>query len=71
MRNWWDAPEYDERRPMDFGKAPKLGPFRRVALTTDPKLEKDEKGQARLRLVNRHPHEALRVYCGSSQRARC
>ena len=56
---------------MDFGKEPKLGPFRRVALTTDPEMMRTKNGALRLVLVNRHPHTALRIYCGERQRARC
>jgi hypothetical protein len=55
---------------MDFGQ-PSEGPFRRVALTTEPHLVPQKSGQVRLVLKNRHPHEALRIYCGDRQRARC
>jgi hypothetical protein len=55
---------------MDFGQ-PSEGPFRRVALTTEPHLVPQKSGQVRLVLKNRHPHEALRIYCGARQRARC
>lgn len=68
--NWWEAPEWAERKAMEFGK-PKDGPVRRVALTTNPEMFTNRQGQLRLRLVNRHPHEALRIYCGARQTARC
>jgi hypothetical protein len=36
VSNWWDAPEWEDRRPMDFGKA-KDGPTYviRVPVVTD------------------------------------
>jgi len=66
LTHWWEADEWADKRTMEFGKVPKLGHFRRVALTTDPVIEKGV-----LKLKNRHPHEALRIYCGSRQTARC
>ncbi len=69
MSEWWESDEW-RPKPMDFGKAPKLGPFRRVALTTDPEMVRANNGALRLRLVNRHPHEALRIYCGNRQALR-
>jgi hypothetical protein len=39
---------------------------RRVPLTTDAVMEPNEHGQLKLRLVNRHPHEARRIYVGPS-----
>lgn len=59
--NWWEAPEWAERKAMDFGK-PRLGPFRRAALMTDPEMVRQKNGALRLVLTNRHPHEALRIY---------
>ena len=71
MLNWWEAPEWANKKAMEFGKEPKLGHFRRVSLTTEPHLVPQKNGQHRLELRNRHPHEALRIYCGSRQTARC
>jgi hypothetical protein len=62
LTNWWDAPEWADKRAMEFGDAPKLGRFRRVALTTDPKMVRTKNGALRLTLINRHPHESLRIY---------
>lgn len=70
MSNWWEAPEWAKGKAMEFGK-PSTGPFRRVALTTEPHLVPQKNGQHRLVLENRHPHEALRIYCGARQTARC
>jgi hypothetical protein len=68
---WWEAPEWGKAKAMDFGKEPKAGNFRRVALTTEPHLIPTKSGQLRLELRNRHPHEALRIFCGDRQTARC
>jgi hypothetical protein len=66
VSEWWEAPEYDRRAPMHFPQ-PDLGaPTQRVPLTTDAVLEPNERGQLKLRLVNRHPHEARRIFVGPS-----
>lgn len=71
MVHWWDAPEWADKRAMDFGKEPKGTHFRRVPLTTDPEMVRTKNGALRLVLRNRHPHEAMRIFCGSRQTARC
>lgn len=70
MKFWWQGAEWDERKPMDFGK-PKAGHFRRVPLTTEPEMVRTKNGALRLVLRNAHPHTAMRIYCGERQRARC
>jgi hypothetical protein len=70
MKHWWEAPEWADKRAMEFGN-PKLGPARRVALTTDPEMVRTKNGALKLRLVNRHPHESLRIFVGARQTARC
>lgn len=61
--NWWEADEYEHVRM--FYPDPKPDALRtRVALTTDPEMVRTQTGALRLKLVNRHPHEALRLYRG-------
>jgi hypothetical protein len=64
---WWQDSAYDRRDPMHFPDP--AGHFRRVALTTEAVMVTPEKGRPRLAVVNRHPHEALRIYV-SSRKAR-
>jgi len=71
LTHWWEADEWADKRAMEFGKAPKPCAYRRVALTTDPEMVRTKTGALRLKLNNRHPHEALRIYVGSRQTARC
>ena len=66
--NWWDAPEYDWN-PMFFPDRT-AGKMRAITLHTDPKMVPQKNGQLRLVLINRHPHERVRVYCGDRQVAR-
>lgn len=61
--NWWDDERYDYA-PMNYSRRDS-GPMKRIALTTDPVMERTTAGALRLRLVNRHPHEAVRVFRGS------
>ena len=69
---WWEDDVWAGGRPMDFGSAPDAtAPRRRVAVTTDPEMFTNKQGQLRLRLVNRHPHERLRIFVGARQTARC
>lgn len=51
---WWET--YEDRTPVNYPRRDQ-GPTRRVALTTHPEIHK---GQLRLR--NRHPHEAVRIF---------
>ena len=56
---WWEAPEYDKRAPMDFPDN-RGGRTQRVTLKTDTVFD----DQGRMRLVNRHPHERMRIFVG-------
>lgn len=60
MRHWWEADEWGKTKPMEFGKAPRGGRMRRIAVTR--KLEEGKDGA--FREVNAHPHTAVRVYVG-------
>jgi hypothetical protein len=66
---WWEAPEWQERRPMEFPDR-RGGPMRRLTLTTDPHMVRARNGQLRLTLKNRHPHERVRIHAGDRQTAR-
>lgn len=45
--------------------------FRRpVALTTEPDLARNKNGGLRLVLLNRHPHERVRIYVGPRKACR-
>jgi hypothetical protein len=66
VSEWWEAPEYDRRAPMNFPQPDPNARVRRVPLTTDAVMEPNEHGQLKLRLVNRHPHEARRIFVGPS-----
>lgn len=59
MAEWWET--YEDRSPINYPRRDS-GPTRRVALTTDPVMERARNGQLRLRLANRHPHEAVRIF---------
>jgi hypothetical protein len=61
--NWWDADEYDNVR-MFYPDPKPDARMRRLALTTDPEMVRTSTGALRLRLVNRHPHERVRVFRG-------
>ena len=61
--NWWDAEEYEHVR-MFYPDPDPLAPRRRVALTTEPEMVRLPTGATHLRLVNRHPHERLRLFVG-------
>ena len=56
---WWET--YDDRAPMTFPRRD-TGTTTRLALTTDPEMYTTKHGQLRLRLKNRHPHEAVRIF---------
>jgi hypothetical protein len=58
---WWMT--YEDRSPITYPDR-RSGRTARVALTTDPKLTPTKHGQLKLTLVNRHPHEAVRIYTG-------
>lgn len=65
MSAWWEADEY-AKRAMHFPQPSLNAPHARVPLTTEAVMEPNEHGQLKLRLVNRHPHEARRIYVGPS-----
>ena len=54
MSEWWET--YEDRSPINYPRRD-TGPVRRLALTTDPHIEKGQ-----LVLKNRHPHEAVRIF---------
>ena len=58
---WWET--YEDRSPINYPRRDG-GRTQRVALTTDPKMTTTKHGQLRLTLVNRHPHEAVRIFTG-------
>lgn len=66
MSAWWEADEYAKRAPMHFPQPDPNARYARVPLTTDAVMEPNEHGQLKLRLVNRHPHEARRIFVGPS-----
>jgi len=57
MSNWWEDDVWAGGKPMEYPDHRSTAKFRRVALTTDPVIEKGV-----LKLKNRHPHEALRIF---------
>ena len=66
MKNWWDAPEWADRKGLVLPNKPQLGCTRRLALTTDPVIERGV-----LRLENRHPHERVHIYTGPRRALQC
>lgn len=62
LNHWWEADEWAGGRPMEYPDHRASARFRRVALTTDPEMVRTKNGALKLRLVNRHPHEALRIF---------
>jgi hypothetical protein len=68
--NWWEADEWAKGKPMSFSDRRADAPMQRLALTTDPEMVRTKQGALRLKLVNRHPHERVRVYVGPRQACR-
>ncbi len=62
MLNWWDAPEWNDRKGMEFGKAPK--PCASRAMPTGRVLENPNKPW------EKRP-ERVRVYLGRRQVDTC
>lgn len=63
--NWWEADEWAKGKPMNFPDRRGSAPMQRLALTTEMTPTKNG-----LKLVNRHPHERVRVYVGARQACR-
>jgi hypothetical protein len=61
---WWEADEWAKGRPMGFPDRRSGARMQRVALTTDPTMVRTKHGALRLTLVNRHPHERVRLFRG-------
>ena len=65
---WWEGPEYDRAKPMDFPE-PGTRRTRRVTDGTDPVLYPNEHGMLKLRLVAAKPQRPKRlIHLGPSFR---